>query len=264
MILTDHKDENLWLMKGDCLELMKNIPDGSVDMVLCDLPYGTTQNKWDTVIPFEPLWREYRRVTKPNAAIVLTASQPFTTSLIASNLKEFRYEWIWVKDKPSNFAQAGRQPLKYHENIAVFYRAQPTYNRQMEPRTGSGSARCGYVVDNSRQKSEHLTLRESPKFFNPDEKNPSSVQRVSTGRRQDLLHPTGKPVALMEYLIRTYTNEGETVLDNTMGSGTTGFACVNTRRKFIGIEMNDTYFDIAKTRILESSTPKLLETFYEG
>jgi site-specific DNA-methyltransferase (adenine-specific) len=235
---------------GDCLDILPTIPDASVDMVLCDLPYGTTACKWDSVIPFEPLWREYRRVTKPNAAIVLTASQPFTTALIASNLKEFRYCWVWQKDKPSNFAQANRQPLKYHEDVAVFYQAQPTYNKQMEPRTGSGAARCGYIVDNSRQTSDHISLREAPKMFNPDEKNPSSVQRFSTGRRQDITHPTAKPVALMEYLIRTYTNEGDTVLDNCMGSGTTGVACVNMGRKFIGIEREPSYFAIAQERIL--------------
>lgn len=237
------------LRQGDCLEILPTIEAGSVDMVLCDLPYGTTACKWDAVIPFEPLWAHYRRVTKPNAAIVLTASQPFTTALIGSNLPMFRYEWIWVKDKPSNFAQANRQPLKYHENVCVFYGSQPTYNKQMQPREGSGAARCKYVVDNSKRTSDHITLTSEAKMFDPNWKNPSSVQVVGTGRRQDLQHPTAKPVALMEYLIRTYTNEGETVLDNTMGSGTTGVACKNTGRNFIGIERDPDYFAIAEKRI---------------
>ena len=240
------------LMQGDCLELMKEIPDGSVDMILCDLPYGTTACKWDTVIPFEPLWEQYKRITKKNAAIVLTASQPFTTALIGSNLPMFRYEWIWVKDKPSNFAQANRQPMKYHENVCVFYGSQPTYNKQMQPREGSGSARYKYIVDNSKRTSDHNTLTSEAKMFDPNWKNPSSVQVVSTGRRQDLHHPTQKPVALMEYLIKTYTNEGETVLDNCMGSGTTGVACVKTGRKFIGIEIDEDYFNIACKRIAEA------------
>lgn len=237
------------LMLGDCLQRMSEIPDGSVDMILCDLPYGTTACRWDCVIPFEPLWAQYRRVTKKSAAIVLTASQPFTASLIASNMRDFRYCWVWVKDKPSNFAQANRQPMKYHEDVAVFYAEQPTYNKQLEPRTGSGAARLLYEVDNSRRTSDHLTLRSEPKMFDPNWKNPSSVQAVSTGRRQDLVHPTQKPVALMEYLIRTYTNEGETVLDNTMGSGTCGVAAANTGRAFIGIERDPAYFEAARQRI---------------
>src|SRR5690606_25161785 len=158
--------------QGDCLELMADIPDGSVDMILCDLPYGTTACKWDNVIPFEPLWEHYWRVAKPNAAIVLTASQPFTTALIGSQIKMFKYEWIWKKDKPSNFALANRQPLKYHENICVFYRSQPTYNKQMQAREGSGASRVKYQVDNSNQKSDHLTLGDKPKMFG-ELKNPS-------------------------------------------------------------------------------------------
>lgn len=218
-------------------------------MILCDLPYGTTACKWDSVIPFEPLWEQYWRVAKPNAAIVLTASQPFTTQLISSQIEKFRYEWIWQKDKPNNFALANVQPMKYHENLCVFYNSKPTYNKQMQPREGSGKSRCNYVVDNSKHKSEHMTLEAPPKFYDKNLKNPSSVQFFSTGRRQDLCHPTQKPVALMEYLIKTYTNEGETVLDNCMGSGTTGVACLRTKRKFIGIEKDEKYFQIAKERI---------------
>lgn len=237
------------LMHGDCLELMKSIPDRSVDLVLTDPPYGTTACKWDSIIPFDEMWKHLKRIIKQNGAIVLTASQPFTSALIMSNVNMFRYEWIWQKDKPNNFALANRMPMKYHENICVFYSKQPIYNKQMEPRTGSGATRTKYIVDNSKHSSEHMSLKAEPKFYDQNLKNPSSVQYVSTGRRQDLLHPTAKPVALMEYLIKTYTNEGETVLDFTMGSGTTGVACKNLNRKFIGIEKDDKYFEIAKERI---------------
>jgi site-specific DNA-methyltransferase (adenine-specific) len=229
------------LWNGDCLELMRNIPDGSVDMVLCDLPYGTTACKWDTIIPFAPLWSEYWRVAKPNAAIVLTASQPFTTALINSQIDRFKYEWIWKKDKPSNFALANKQPLKYHENICVFYKSQPTYNKEMQEREGSGKQRVKYIVNNSNQKSDHLTLGDKPKMFG-ELKNPSSIQEFSTGQRQSIVHPTQKPVALFEYLIKTYTNEGETVLDNCSGSGTTAIAAVNTGRRFICIEKDLGYY----------------------
>lgn len=233
---------------GDCLELMADIPDGSFDMILCDLPYGTTACKWDTVIPFEPLWKHYWRVAKPNAAIVLTASQPFTTALIGSKIDRFKYEWIWKKDKPSNFALANRQPLKYHENICVFYRSQPTYNKQMQAREGSGASRVKYQVDNSNQKSDHLTLGDKPKMFG-ELKNPSSVQEVSTGRRQDIIHPTQKPVALFEYLIKTYTNPGEMVLDNCAGSGTTAIAAERTNRKWLCIEQDEEYYEKACERV---------------
>jgi site-specific DNA-methyltransferase (adenine-specific) len=262
MDLTDHKDENLWLMKGDCLDRMREIPDGSVDMVLCDLPYGTTACKWDTVIPFEPLWREYRRVTKPNAAIVLTASQPFTTSLIASNFDEFKYSLIWKKNNATGFMQAKTKPLNSHEDILVFGEfkvAAQYFNGTYNPQ---GVKDSGLREYRNERKEDHITGNRVSGIAQSGKGYPKSVLEFDNETKT--VHPTQKPVALMEYLIRTYTNEGETVLDNTMGSGTTGFACVNTRRKFIGIEMNDTYFDIAKTRILESSTPKLLETFYEG
>jgi site-specific DNA-methyltransferase (adenine-specific) len=253
MDLTDHKDENLWLMKGDCLELMKNIPDGSVDMILCDLPYGTTQNKWDYVIPFEPLWQSYKRVCKPSAAIVLTAAQPFTSALVMSNPRRFRYLWYWRKNRATNVLNAKRQPLRDTEEVCVFggstynpqgliYAPEPSRNGTKDSANWGGGTSKSYLREWTNYPRQTLSF--------------DVVQRVD--------HPTQKPVALMEYLIRTYTNEGETVLDNTMGSGTTGVACVNTNRKFIGIEMDDTYFDIAKTRVLDSSTPKLLETFYEG
>jgi DNA modification methylase len=258
MDLTDHKDENLWLMKGDCLERMKEIPDGSVDMILCDLPYGTTQNKWDEVIPFDVLWQAYERACKPSAAIVLMAAQPFTSALVAGNLKAFRYSWVWEKTKASGFLNARRRPLAAHEDVCVFGRAE-TYNPQgLEPVEVNSARKNKAGNGNFGRVSSRPYIQREGNF-------PRSVLRFAHETKP--VHPTQKPVALMEYLIRTYTNEGETVLDNTMGSGTTGVACVNTRRKFIGIEMDDTYFDVAKTRIMESeiqsSTPKLLETFFE-
>jgi site-specific DNA-methyltransferase (adenine-specific) len=239
------------LINADCLEAMRDIPDGSVDMVLTDPPYGTTACKWDSVIPFEPMWEQLKRITKPNGAIVLTASQPFTSALIMSNVKMFKYEWIWQKDKPSNFALANKQPMKYHENVCVFYAAQCIYNKKMQERTGSGKQRIRYIVDNTSRKSDHINCVDNPKMFG-ELKNPSTIQEFSTGRRQDGIHPTQKPVALMEYLIRTYTNAGDTVLDFTMGSGTTGVAAKNLGRSFIGIELDPDYFHAASKRIADT------------
>lgn len=235
------------LYLGDCLELMKRIPDGSVDMILCDLPYGTTACKWDTIIPFEPMWAEYRRLCKPNAAIVLTASQPFTAALIASNIKEFRYCWVWDKRVASNSQLAKKQPLKIHEDIAVFSVKPHVYSPQ-------GIVKSGVVRSNkNRDKGVgHIasgTKRDS--FVQSHTGYPKSILHF-TPHNIGKVHPTQKPVALMEYLIRTYTNEGETVLDNCMGSGTTGVACRNTNRNFIGIEREPTYFDIACRRIEEA------------
>jgi site-specific DNA-methyltransferase (adenine-specific) len=234
------------LLLGDCLERMGEIPDGAVDMVLCDLPYGTTACKWDSVIPFEPLWAHYRRVTKPNAAIVLTASQPFTTVLIASNIHEFRYSWVWEKDAGSNFATVRFQPMKEHEDVCVFYRHTATYNPQLQERTGSRKGRATTTVDSGRTNSVYGTQAGRGVLHVPELRSPRSIQRFA---RERGMHPTQKPVALMEYLIRTYTNEGDTVLDNTMGSGTTGVACANTGRKFIGIERDEAYFAIAERRV---------------
>jgi site-specific DNA-methyltransferase (adenine-specific) len=245
------------LMQGDCLERMKEIPSGSVDMILCDLPYGTTACKWDSVIPFEPLWEQYRRIAKKNAAIVLTASQPFTSRLGASNLDLLKYTWVWEKSRPTNFLHAKRMPLKGFEDILVFYRKPPTYNPQ-------GVAVVDRVVKNGGTKS-----RAGGKKLNGDvsftghmgqkgEGFAEHYKQTATGYPRGIvkfaqdanaLHPTQKPVALMEYLIRTYTNEGETVLDNCMGSGTTGVACVRTGRNFIGIERDEGYFKIAEERI---------------
>lgn len=228
------------LIHGDCLEEMKSIEDASIDMILCDLPYGTTACKWDTVIPFEPLWAEYKRIIKKNGAIVLFGSQPFTTSVISSNIKDFRYCLVWDKTKGGNFALAKKQPMKSHEDIMLFYQAQPTYNPQMEVRGKVRKKGGGKASDN-------FGIVPTVSFNN--EYYPKSILTYSTGSRADHHHPTQKPVALCEYLIKTYTNENETVLDNCMGSGTTGIACLNTNRNFVGIEKDLDYFNIAKNRI---------------
>ena len=234
---------NAKLICGDCLEVMKAIPDGVVDMILCDLPYGTTACKWDTVIPFEPLWEQYKRVIKPNGAIVLFGQTPFDKVLGCSNLEWLRYEWIWRKHQGTNPMMAKKAPMKCHENILVFYNKQPTYNPQMwysTPYNGfSGDKKLGEVYGDAT-KSLHRDNPEGSRY-------PLSVQEFTGSKIGS--HPTQKPVALCEYLIRTYTNEGEIVLDNTMGSGTTGVACANTGRRFIGIEQDAKYYEIAKQRI---------------
>jgi len=239
-----------WLMLGDCLERMSDIPDGSVDMVMADLPYGTTACKWDSVIPFEPLWREYRRVCKKGAAIVLTASQPFTSALVMSNADAFRHEWIWEKSKASNFLLARKQPLKAHESALTFcFGTPPYYPQKTEGKPYSGEKRGGKKGSNS----DVVNNVPNPQFRSGSTDGtrfPRSVQYFATPESEGkTYHPTQKPVALMEYFIRTYTHEGETVLDNTMGSGTTGVACKNTGRRFIGIERDEEYFKIARHRI---------------
>lgn len=241
---------NAELWHGDCLELMQSIPDGSVDMILCDLPYGTTACKWDTVIPFEPLWAQYHRIAKRNAAIVLTASQPFTTALIASNMREFRYCWYWKKSVGSGFQNAKRQPLRLIEEAVVFYGKPPQYIPQGlvridALRVNKIVAADSIVGGTSGRGGLRTVWNEWTQEFTNYPRNVLEFHAPMAGR----LHPTQKPVALMEYLIRTYTNEGETVLDNCMGSGTTGVACANTGRRFIGIERERKYFDIACERI---------------
>lgn len=233
--------------QGDCLELMKNIADGSVDMILADLPqlYGTTACKWDTIIPFEPLWEQYERIIKDNGAIVLTASQPFTTKLIGSNFKMFRYELIWEKTLASNFFMANKQPLKKHENICVFYKKQPIYNPQMEkgkPYTDKRKIK--------KRTSGIMGGEVAPKtdIVNKGERFPSSVQVFSNGNNHSV-HPTQKPVALGQYLIRTYTNKGDLVLDNTCGSGSFLVAAMLEGRDFIGIELDENYCNIARKRL---------------
>lgn len=232
-------NEDVQLIHGDCLEVMKSIPDGSVDLILCDLPYGTTRNKWDSVIDLAALWTEYNRVCC--GAIVLTAQTPFDKVLGASNIDMLRYEWIWRKEAGTGFLNAKRAPLKDHENVLVFYGKPPTYNPQM--RTGFKPYRCKKGGDTSNYNPSGIVTTESN-----GERYPVTVLEFS--RDKVKLHPTQKPVTLMEYLIKTYTNEGDAVMDNCMGSGTTGVACINTGRRFIGIEKDDGYFEVAKKRIL--------------
>jgi site-specific DNA-methyltransferase (adenine-specific) len=237
---------------GDCLEVMKEIPDKAVDMILCDLPYGTTACKWDTVIPFEPLWTQYRRIAKWNAAIVLTASQPFTTALIASNMWEFRYCWYWKKSVGSGFQNAKRQPLRLIEEVAVFYRKPPQYIPQGlvridAPRVNKISAADSIVGGTSGRGGLRTVGNEWVQEFTNYPRNVLEFPAPMAGRQ----HPTQKPVALMEYLIRTYTNEGDLVLDNCIGSGTTAVACLELNRHFIGIELSPEYCEIAKKRIKE-------------
>lgn len=245
-----HEPLLLW---GDCLEEMKAIPDGSVDMVLCDLPYGTTQNKWDAVIPFVLLWAEYRRIGKANCVYVLTAAQPFTSALVMSNVSEFKYQWVWNKSKVTGVLNAKKQPLRNHEDVLVFYSEQPTYNPQglkaYGKRRDIGSKRGGGTSDNYGAISE----TEDGNYLQENTGYPRTVLEIASEGKN--VHPTQKPVALMEYLIRTYTNEGDTVLDNTMGSGTTGVAAINTGRRFIGIERDSDYFTIAAERIYGAMQP---------
>lgn len=235
------------IVHGDCLELMRDLPDDSVDLVLCDLPYGTTQNKWDSIIPLDALWGEYRRIAKKNAAMVFTAAQPFTTALIASNMREFRYCLVWDKVGTTGFQTAKVMPLRRHEDICVFYGAKPVYNPAMEAR-GTPRKKGGSKTDNGC----YGDLRSSESYNNTY--YPTSIIQISNASKRELVHPTQKPVALMEYLTRTYTNPGDTVLDNCMGSGTTGVACINIGRNFIGMEKDAGYFEIAKRRIEEAQS----------
>jgi len=232
------------LILGDCLEVMRDIPDGSVDMVLADPPYGTTACKWDSVIPFEPMWDHLKRVTKRNGAIVMTASQPFTSALVMSNVKMFKYCWVWEKTQAVGHLNAWRMPMRKHEDICVFSAGTINYRPQLEDKPVKDQRPITTRTKKSDCYGNHrLDSHKCP----PDKAMPRSVLKIANQQRQ--VHPTQKPVALMEYLIRTYTNEGETVLDFTMGSGTTGVACKNLNRDFIGIEMDETYFNIAKARI---------------
>lgn len=237
---------DVMLMQGDCLELMRSIPDGSVDMVLTDPPYGTTACKWDSVIPFEPMWEQLKRVTKKNGAIVLTASQPFTSALVMSNPKQFRHSWVWQKNRAANVLTARFAPMKRHEDILVFGKQGVQYFPQMR----KGKPYRAFKSDIATSGDVNGNVASAHKD-NPDGMlQPITIIDIPLDRGS--LHPTQKPVALMEYLIKTYTNEGETVLDFTMGSGTTGVACVNTGRSFIGIELDETYFGIAEKRIHEA------------
>lgn len=232
-----------WL--GDCLELMSAIPDGSVDMVLCDLPYGTTQNKWDTVIPFEPLWKEYWRVCKTNAAVVLTAAQPFTSALVMSQVQHFKYDWIWRKPKGTGHLNAKKMPMRDKEDVLVFYRSQPTYN----PQYGKGEPygnKAGKIVENglSDNYGSFGTHREG----SDGKRYPKQVLDMPVVER-GTIHPTQKPEELWSYLIRTYTNPGDLVLDNCAGSGTTAVAAEQTGRRWLCIEREPAYYYGAVGRV---------------
>lgn len=233
------------LVKGDCLKLMSDISDKSIDMILCDLPYGTTQNKWDSILSLDKLWEQYNRIIKDNGVIVLFAQTPFDKVLGCSNLKMLRYEWIWEKTSATGHLNAKKMPMKAHENILVFYKKIPTYNPQKTTGHKRKVSKAEHKINcvKTTNYGEHgLTTYDST------ERYPRSVQVFKTDKQKEALHPTQKPVALLEYLIKTYTNEGETVLDNCMGSCSTGIACINTNRNFIGIELDDTYFEICKNR----------------
>lgn len=233
------------LYQGNCLLWMHALADASVDLVLCDLPYGTTQNKWDSVIPFGPLWEQYKRVCK--GAIVLTAAQPFTSALVMSNVDSFKYQWVWEKSNCSGFANAKKQPLRSHEDVLVFYGRPSTYNPQ-------GTVPCAPKVRTKETGANMGRTGFKDGYVQTVTGYPKSVIKIAS--QSKTVHPTQKPVALMEYLIRTYTNLGDTVLDNCMGSGTTGVACINTGRKFIGIEQDYKYFNIARERIETTSASR--------
>lgn len=245
------------LYQGDCLDILPTLENSSVDLLLVDLPYGTTACPWDSIIPLELLWEQYNRVCKESAAMVFTAAQPFTTTLAASNIKNFKYEWIWEKPQGTNPMNAKVMPLKSHENILVFYRKKPTYNPQMwfsTPYSGfsSETSKIGEVY--GKAKSKHRDNPEGSRY-------PKTILKF---KQEKGLHPTQKPVELMRYLIRTYSNKNDLILDNTMGSGTTGVACVLENRKFIGIEKDETYFKIAQDRIKNTETTNNLEEFFSS
>lgn len=237
------------LLQGDCLELMKDIPNKSIDLILCDLPYGTTKNNWDEVIPFDKLWAQYNRIIKDNGAILLFAQGKFYVNLVSSNMKMFRYDLVWDKELISGFLNAKRMPLRRHEQIAVFYKHLPTYNPQFtegKPLHSKGTA----------YKEKKLTNNNYGDFEPTDdnragstEKYPTSIMKFQKPHPSVCVHPTEKSVSLLEYLVKTYTNEGDTVLDNCMGSGSTGIACKNTNREFIGMELDEKYFEIARNRL---------------
>ena len=237
------------LIQGDCLEEMKNIEDGSIDMILCDLPYGTTQNKWDSIIPLNRLWKQYKRIIKDNGVIVLTAQQPFTSVLVVSNYKLFKYGWVWVKEAGTGFLNAKKYPLKNNEDILVFCKKPHKYNPQMRKANAYVCKKGGGTKNYNKDiKDVIVTVNEGERY---------PLTTLYFQRDKTKLHPTQKPVALMEYLIKTYTNKRDLVLDNCMGSGTTGVACKNTDRDFIGIELDKDYFKISEARIKSINKPML-------
>ena len=253
--------ENYKLYNGDCLEVMdKLIEQGIiVDAIITDPPYGKlnkTKTKWDNIIPYEEMWVKLEKISKDTTPVVLFGVEPFSSELRMSNIKNYKYDWIWSKSNPSNIGNANKQPMKYHENISVFYKKQCLYNKQMIPRINRGIERCqknNYIFHNNMSEQSALpSIEVSAKKYDADFKNPSTILQFNSLRprsKEFVAHPTQKPVELMEYLVKTYTNEGDLVLDFTMGSGSTGVACLNTNRKFIGIELDENYFNIAVDRL---------------
>ena len=250
------------LYNGDCLKEMDRIADNSIDCIICDLPYGTSACSWDTIIPFDKLWKQYERIIKDNGAIVLFGQEPFSSLLRASNLKLYKYDWVWEKPSGANFLNLKYQPSKIHENIMIFGKGATSYSKNINmnynPQMEEGEP---YKCTSGKQKNDYNNSSvRSPIKQTTTENNgtryPKSILKFN--RDKDKLHPTQKPVALLEYLIKTYSNENDTILDNTMGSGSTGVACINTNRNFIGVEMNEEYFNIASNRINEALKSKYL------
>lgn len=253
---------SIHLINGETLtEMQKMVNDGVVvDMILADLPYGTTNNKWDAVIPFEPMWALYWKILKPNGVIALTASQPFSSALIMSQPKYFKHEWIWVKNRGSNFANTVREPMKEHEQILIFSKGRWTYNKQMQERSGSGLDRVKYNVKFESKSENYRDFQGRAENQLSNLRVPSSWQKFNTDTSG--LHPTIKPTLLFEYLIKTYTNEGETVLDNVMGSGTTAISCINLGRNFVGIDSDEKYFEVSKKRAKEAIGDKAVKLIF--
>ena len=231
---------------GDCLQEMPKLPSQSVDFVLTDLPYGITSNHWDSIIPLDALWNQFKRIIKDNGVIALTASQPFTSMLVMSNLEMFKHEWIWIKNRGSNFANTIREPFKEHESVLIFSKGKWTYNKQMQERTGAGLDRVKYDFHLNTNSTNYRRFKEEFDRKQPEQRVPSSWQKFNT---ETGLHPTQKPLLLFEYLVKTYTNIDDVVLDCCAGSGTTAIACLNTNRKYICFEKERKYFDLMAQRI---------------
>jgi site-specific DNA-methyltransferase (adenine-specific) len=250
------------LRKGDCLELMKDLPDKSIDAIITDPPYGTTTCKWDSVIPFDKMWKQLNRIIKPNGAILLFGQEPFSSFLRCSNINNYRYDWIWDKVSTTNFANAKKMPLSCYEVISVFYKSLPTYNPQMTDAKSDRIRPISKPKENTSETNKQASgkTRQYSENYDNTKRFPRKIIEVSCRLAEcnslNRVHPTQKPELLMEYLIKTYTNDNEVVLDFTMGSGTTGVACVNTNRNFIGMELDDKYFEIAKERIEKAIAEK--------